>query len=96
MISMPNYKDIIMEIKFPHRDIGKVPGIQIIETKSITIFMIQREDSIMLTTNGILSSDGALKTQVAKLLHHLILILTFRVHIMITMILETRRTIGLG
>lgn len=85
-----------MEIKCLHQDIGKTGGIPITEAKSTTIFMIQKEECTMLTTNGIHTLDGALKNQVAKLLRRLTLILTFKTHIMITMIQEVRKTIGQG
>jgi hypothetical protein len=57
--------------------------------------MIQTEDNTTLITNGILITDGDLKSQVTKLLHHMILILTFKVHIMTMMILEQVKITGL-
>jgi len=83
-----------MEIKSPHQDIGKVIGTQDTKKGNITMFMIRREEFTTLITSGIRTSDGALKNQVAKLLLHLILILTFKVHIMTMMILEHRKITG--
>ena len=84
-----------MEIKCLPQDIGTVGTIPNIETKNTTIFMIQPEDNTTLITNGIRSTAGDLKSQVAKLVHHLILILTFKGHIITMMILEQIKITGL-
>ena len=83
------------EIKCPHQDTGTVGTILNTEAKNTTIFMIQTEDNTTLITNGIRSTDGDLKSQVTKLLHHMILILTFKGHIMTMMILEQVKITGL-
>lgn len=83
-----------METKFLHQDIGLIGGMLTTETKSTIIFTTQREEHTTLITLGIRTSVGALKNQAAKLLHLLILILTFRVHIITMMIQDLRPITG--
>ena len=80
--------------KCPLLDIGKTIGMPTTDTKSLTISMIPRRELTMLITLGIPTLDGALKSQVAKLPHLLILILTFRVLIITMMILDLKVITG--
>jgi hypothetical protein len=94
-ISISRCKAILTEIESPPMVIGTITTIEIIETINTIVFMTQKEDNTIQITNGIDITDGDSKSNQVKLLHHMIQILTFKDHIMITMTHVIMLDIGL-